>query len=139
MPWGCTETQLSGSTVFEDHRGAFLADHNRGRVGVAARHLRHDRSVGDPQPLDTIDAQPRIDHSIYLASHPAGADRVQVGDAALADFRDHLGLAPALRAGYDLLADKRLERRLGRDLAAELDAIDQRLEVVIACQEIEPD
>ena len=79
--------------VFEDHRGAFLADHDRRRVGVAAGHLRHDRGVGDAQALDPVDPEPRIDDGVDLAAHAAGADRMQVGDAAHADFLDHLLVA----------------------------------------------
>jgi hypothetical protein len=44
--------RLSRHGVFEDPRGAFLADHDRGRVSVAGRNLRHDRGVGDAQPFD---------------------------------------------------------------------------------------
>ena len=42
-------------------------------------------------PSMPVDPQPRIDDRVDLAPHPAGADRVQVGDAAHADFLDHLG------------------------------------------------
>jgi hypothetical protein len=73
---------LSCPGVLQHDRGAFLADHDRGRVRVAARNLRHDRGVGDAQPLDAVDAQPWIDDGIDLAPHAAGADRVHVGDAA---------------------------------------------------------
>jgi predicted ATPase len=39
--------KLSHHGVLEHHSGAFFADHDRGRVGVAAGDLRHDRSVGN--------------------------------------------------------------------------------------------
>src|SRR5215472_4550051 len=132
MPWRLLRDTLGGRRVLEDHRRAFLADHDRGRVGVAAWNLRHDRGVGDAQSLDPVDAQPRIDHRIDLAAHPAGADRVQIGDPAHPDLLDHLLVALTLRAGDYLLADKRLQRRLRGDLAAQPRAIDERLKVVVA-------
>ncbi len=62
------------------------------RTGVAGDDLRHDGGVGDTQPIDTIDAQPRIDHRVGADAHAAGADRMQVGDAAGADVGDYFGV-----------------------------------------------
>src|SRR5207248_10183920 len=71
--------QSGGAGVLEDHVGAFLANHDRGRVGYAARHLRHDRGVCNAQPLDAVDLEAGIDDRIGPAAHAAGADRMQVG------------------------------------------------------------
>jgi hypothetical protein len=79
--------------------GAFLADYDRGRIGVPAGDLRHDRGVGDAQPLYAVDAQPWIDDGVDLAPHAAGADRVQVGDASQPDLLDHLLVRLARVAG----------------------------------------
>ena len=55
-----------------DHLGRFLADHDRGRVGVAADDVGHDAGIGDAQIGDADDSQPVIDD----ASHPARAGEV---------------------------------------------------------------
>src|SRR6266513_5821472 len=72
------ETVLSGASVFEEHVGGFLADHDRGRVGVAGRYGRHDGGIGDPQPADAVDPQARIADRLGVGPHMAGADRMQV-------------------------------------------------------------
>jgi hypothetical protein len=59
-----------------------------------------------------VDPEPRIDNRVSLAPHPAGADRVQVGDSAHANLLDHLVIGLHLGTGQNFLADKRLERRL---------------------------
>ena len=41
--------------------GRLFADHDRGRVGIAAGYRGHDRGVGDAQIFDSIDAQLRIE------------------------------------------------------------------------------
>src|SRR3546814_14223137 len=40
-----------------DQLGRLLADHDRGGVGVARDHGRHDRGVGDAQALQPMDPQ----------------------------------------------------------------------------------
>ena len=52
--------------------GGLLGDHDRRRVGVAARERRHHRGVDHAQALDALDAQLGVDHR----AHRAGADRV---------------------------------------------------------------
>src|SRR6056297_3199620 len=52
------ELGRSGAAVLEDHVAGLLADHDRGRIGVAADDRRHDGGVGDAQPVDPVDAQP---------------------------------------------------------------------------------
>src|SRR5580658_4442046 len=95
----------SGGGVFEHHGGAFLADHDAGCVGVAGDDLRHDGGVGDAQAGNPMDAQPRIDYRVRTGAHAAGADGVQVGDAAGADVGDHFGVGGTGGAGQGFLDD----------------------------------
>jgi hypothetical protein len=53
-----------------------LRDHDRRRVRVPADQRRHDRRVGDAEPLEAPDAQLRIDDRHVVYAHPARADRV---------------------------------------------------------------
>ena len=70
--------------VFEDHcmssrdklRRSF-GDHDGRRIGVAAGDHRHDRCIGDAQAVDAAHLQPRVDYSVTVGSHLAGADRMQ--------------------------------------------------------------
>jgi len=48
--FGETDSVFSG-----DHLGCLLANHDRGCVGVAADHRRHDAGIRHPQPFDTVD------------------------------------------------------------------------------------
>jgi hypothetical protein len=45
----------------EDEVGRLLADHDRRRVGVPGRHGRHHRRVRNPQILQPVHAQVRVD------------------------------------------------------------------------------
>jgi len=67
-----------------DQVGAFLADHDRGCVGVAADQRGHDRCVGYAQPVDAAHAQLVVDngHRVVGQAHLAGADRVVLGIGA---------------------------------------------------------
>ena len=65
-----------GQPLPSTRSGAPLADHDRGRVGVAAGDRRHDRGVADPQPLDAPDLEVGADHRQLVDAHPAGADAV---------------------------------------------------------------
>src|ERR1041385_6051941 len=89
----CGRSELCAARVLQNHRGTLLANHDRGGVGVAAGDLRHDRGVGDAQAGNTVDPEARIDNGVDFAPHPAGADRVQVGDTAQADLLDELVVA----------------------------------------------
>src|SRR5882757_10987875 len=66
----------SRSLACEDELRAHLADHDGGRVGVAAGDRRHDRGVADPQPLDAADLEVGADDRELVDAHPAGADAV---------------------------------------------------------------
>jgi hypothetical protein len=72
------QAPLSSASVFEEHVGGFLADHDRGRVGVAGRDGGHDRRVSDPEPADAGDPEARVAHRLGVGTHMAGADRMQV-------------------------------------------------------------
>src|SRR6185369_439610 len=119
------------------HVGALLADHDRRRIGVAGDDRRHDRSIGDTQIADTMDAKLRVDHGVDFPTHAAGADGMQVGNASGAYVGLEVRFAGDVGAGQDFLDDERFERRLSRDLSADAHAFDQRLEIVGALQEVE--
>ena len=112
----------------EDEVGAALADHDRGRVGVAAGDRRHDRGVADPQPLDAADLEVGADDRELVDAHPAGADAVVDRRGPVEDRVAQL-LALEVRAGVDLLLDRAAERRAGHDLAHHLRALGEHLEV----------
>src|SRR6185437_8953532 len=60
--------------VRQDEVGAAFADHDGGRVGVAADDIRHDRGVRNSQARDATHLEPRIEHRHLVAvrSHLAG-------------------------------------------------------------------
>ena len=45
-----------GKTAAADQVRSLFADHDRGDIGVAARHMGHHRCVSDAQPIDPLDA-----------------------------------------------------------------------------------
>jgi hypothetical protein len=47
-----------------------LADDHAGSHGVAGRHPRQDRAVGDAQTVDAVHPQLSIDHRHRIATHP---------------------------------------------------------------------
>src|SRR6185312_4151202 len=67
------------------HVGALLADHDGGGIGVASHDGWHDRGVGHPQPVDSVNFELWIDDGIDLAAHATSTHRAEVGDAAGAD------------------------------------------------------
>ena len=46
----------------------FFCQHDDSRMGIAIDDLGHDRSVDDPQSLDSDDAALRIDHTVLIIS-----------------------------------------------------------------------
>jgi hypothetical protein len=67
----------SGSILFLlNHLGAFFADHHGRGVGVAGRDVGHNRSIGDSQVFDSVDAQFRI-HDRFSVDTLAGLRRLQ--------------------------------------------------------------
>ena len=65
------------------------------------------------------DAQLAIDHRrvVALGTHPAGAERVMDADPCRPDMSVDLLIGGFARPQRDLGGDKRLQRRLFRDLA----------------------
>ena len=79
-----------------------------GRVGVGRDDRRHDRGVDDPERLDPVEAQPRIDDRVRIGAHAAGAGGRGARSWSLADEGD------VLRVGADL----RPRQPLGRERKA---------------------
>src|SRR5690349_22034649 len=90
---------LAGCSRGQHHIGALLADHDRRRIGVAARQRRHDRRVGNAQALDAVHAQFAVDDGKRIRPHLAGSDRMIGGLGIVADPVEQLLVAPELRAG----------------------------------------
>ena len=84
--------RLAGRSRGQHHLGALLADHDRGRVGVAAGHVGMIEASATRRPCDAVHPQSRIDHGSRSRAHPAGADRVQV-DTRGADPLEQLVVA----------------------------------------------
>ena len=53
----------SGGGILQHHIRRFFPNHDRWRIGIARRECRHDRRIGDTQPLHAVDSQPRVNHS----------------------------------------------------------------------------
>src|SRR5215208_3001386 len=109
----------------QDHiRGPF-ADHDARCVCVDADDGRHDGGVGDPQALDAVDPEFRVEDRSVVGANLAGADRMVVrprppGDEVVQALlvldlltREHLGSAPLG------------EGACGVDLARLLDALQE--------------
>ena len=75
----------------EQQVGCLLADHQRRRIRVAGGDERHDRRIGDAQPVDAPDAELRIDDRPVVHAHAAGADLMVVGDDSAAHVVTQLG------------------------------------------------
>ena len=90
-----------------DHLGRLLADHDRGRVGVAADHGRHDASVRHPQPPNLLDPQPRINDIADPAAQPD--IRMNYYD----DPHDMRVMVAAIRRTMDIAAHWPGNRKLG--------------------------
>ena len=85
--------------------GAFLADHNGGRVGISGDDVGHDRTVGDAQPLDAMHPKSFIDNGARIASHPAGGGRMEDCVALLPGIgqQGFIGCAVVARFAFRLL------------------------------------
>src|SRR5262249_3084776 len=80
-----------------------LADHDRRRVGIARRHSREDRRVGDAHPFEAVYFESLVDHGIAAATHAAGADWMIGGVCGGADEVEDLRVARDLSARRILL------------------------------------
>lgn len=93
------------------HVSRALTPHDRRRVGVGGRHRRHDRGIGDAQPLESVHAQLRIDHRHRVVSHLAGGGRVIARAAALAGKNTAAADRSALQVRAELGLDEALQIR----------------------------
>src|SRR4029450_6127553 len=101
---------ISPSGILQDHGRAFLPDHDRRSIGVAADNQRHDGGIGDAQPSNAMHPQTRIHDRVATRAHPAGADRMQVRDAAIADVLNELLVRADGGPRHYLLSDIWLSR-----------------------------
>jgi len=87
-------TRLSRRPVLFDHVGALLADHDDGRVGVAADYGRHDGRVHHPEPVDSVHPEPRIHHRclVPLGTHLGGTNRMVNGHRVVSDHAFPVGV-----------------------------------------------
>src|SRR5947199_413066 len=72
--------RTDGAGVRADQVGGLLADHDRGRVGVAGGDRGQERGVADAQPADSASPQPRVTYRRVVGAHAGGAPWLQVGD-----------------------------------------------------------
>src|ERR1700733_14089949 len=56
--------------ILEDDLRALLGDYGRGRVGIAGRNRRHDGGIDNPQTLDAVNTQARINHRFRIRGMP---------------------------------------------------------------------
>src|SRR5262245_2123555 len=73
-PWAGVRSNLLG--ILQNHGRSLLADHDRGSVGVAADHLRHDGRIHHPEATEPVHPEPWIHHGVRSVPHAAGADGV---------------------------------------------------------------
>src|SRR5580658_1446736 len=85
------KTPLVQGGFAADEIGRLLADHDRGRVSVAAGYRRHDGGIGDAQSFNAIDAQLRVDDAHGIDAHFTGAGLVVIGFTGLAYPLDAVG------------------------------------------------
>jgi hypothetical protein len=57
-----------------------LADDDAGSHGVAGRHARHDRSIGNAQVFDSTDLEVGVNHRHGGTSHFGGTCLMPVGN-----------------------------------------------------------
>ena len=84
-------------SVFQYHGCTFLADHDRGRIGVAGNDAGHDRGICDAEPGDAVYPQAWVHHGVRPMAHAAGPDGMEIRHAALAGRatrRASLALSP---------------------------------------------
>ncbi len=105
-----------------------LADDHTRHHRVSRGDSRHDRSVGDAQPVDAANLERAVDHRTLVPTHAAGAGLVKEGCGGVADEIIEF-LAPQW-TGHHLALDVRPHVRAVSDLPTELDSTDERLHVL---------
>ena len=101
----------------EDELGRLLADHDGGRVGVAADDHGHDRCIGDPEPGDAVDPEPFVHHRHRVRAHAAGANGMEGRHRVGTEPRRELFVALQVVTGRQLAAAIGVEGRLRDDVA----------------------
>jgi len=130
-----------------DHVRSLLGDHYNRRVGVTANQRGHDGRVNHPKPVDPVHLKPRVHHRslVPLGPHLSGAHRMVYGHRVVPDHAFPVGIRVPCHGGatgerYVMqLAIVSLERRGLRHGHHKLDALHQRIHVLLGCQVIGKD
>lgn len=102
--------QLAGSG--ENHIGRFLTDHDACCIGIPRYNARHDGSVGNAQPIDTVHSELLVHNRHLVPSHLAGTGRVEDGRAGIADVIHQMLVGVHLGTGQHFSADVAFNGRL---------------------------
>ena len=87
----------SGQLAASYHRRPTFRRSSSSLLGVAANQARHDRSIDNPKPVQTMHPQMVIHHRHSPLPHRARADRVMIGFAPLSDVGTDLLFALNIR------------------------------------------
>ena len=90
----------------EDGVAQLFGDHHRRAVGVAIGDGRHDRCIGNAQPVETVNAAMMVDNSLEVsgAAHPGGAGKMPLRRDLCGQGFIQLVAAPHPFAGKDFSA-----------------------------------
>src|ERR1700753_3148306 len=121
--WPCRRSEM----ISLQYLCAALADDHAWRHRVAGRDPRHDRSVGDAQPVDPVDFERTVDDGHVVSPHLSRAGVVPVWRRGVADEILHLGLPK--RAWHDLAFHEGAHGGGIADLPAEFNAAHRRLPI----------
>ena len=86
-----------------------------------------------------MNAQTRINHRFLVATHAAGADRMEAGGTDVTQEFEHVGISGDFRSGQVFGLDEVRQGRRVDDLANHMTAFDQHLAVAWLVQKIRPD
>src|SRR5687768_16513645 len=103
---GRFSSDMSAASGQDDLCG-LVADHDGWCVRVAADDRRHDRGVGNAEPVDAADLEVGPDDCLLVDAHPARPDAVVDGGGPVEQLRLH-GLGVVLRAGVQFALDRAL-------------------------------
>src|SRR5260221_9849026 len=106
---------MIGSEYFS---GAF-ADNDAGSHGVACRHARHNRGVGNTQVFDSVDLEIAVYHRQWVTSHLGGTALMPPAKGCIPD--KVLQCAPFQVPGYHLSLNEWAKGGGVADLTAEFD------------------